>query len=46
MGLRASADGSAPGFPVIVFGGRHADVPIATETGVALGRLIGDRALA
>jgi hypothetical protein len=45
-GLRASADGSAPGFPVIVFGGRHADVPIAAETGGALGRLIADRALA
>jgi DNA helicase HerA-like ATPase len=28
-GLRASADGSAPGYPVVVFGGRHADVPIA-----------------
>ena len=25
-GLRASADGSAPGYPVIVFGGKHADV--------------------
>ena len=37
-GLRASADGSAPGYPVIVFGGRHADVPITAESGVALGR--------
>jgi hypothetical protein len=45
-GLRAGADGSAPGFPVIVFGGRHADVPIAAETGGALGRLIAGRALA
>ena len=32
-GLRASADGTAPGYPVIVFGGRHADVPITTESG-------------
>jgi len=31
-GLRASGDGSAPGFPVIVFGGRYADVPITAET--------------
>jgi hypothetical protein len=45
-GLRAGADGSAPGFPVIVFGGQHADVPIAAETGGALGRLIAGRALA
>ncbi len=45
-GLRAGADGSAPGFPVVVFGGRHADVPIAAETGGALGRLIAGRALA
>jgi hypothetical protein len=45
-GLRAGADGSASGFPVIVFGGHHADVPIAAETGGALGRLIAGRALA
>ena len=32
-GLRASADGTAPGYPVIVFGGRHADVPITAEMG-------------
>ena len=45
-GLRASADGSAPGYPVIVFGGRHADVPITAESGAALGRLIVAEALA
>ena len=45
-GLRAGADGSAPGFPVIVFGGHHADVPITAETGGALGRLIAGQALA
>jgi DNA helicase HerA-like ATPase len=45
-GLRASADGSAPGYPVVVFGGRHADVPITAEIGAALGRLIGSQALA
>lgn len=44
--LRASADGSAPGYPVVVFGGRHADVPITAETGAALGRLIATEALA
>jgi hypothetical protein len=34
-GLRASADGSAPGYPVVVFGGRHADVPITADTAAA-----------
>jgi hypothetical protein len=45
-GLRASADGTAPGYPVIVFGGRHADVPLTAEMGGALGRLIASHALA
>jgi hypothetical protein len=43
--LRASADGSAAGYPVVVFGGRHADVPITAEMGPALGRLIAVRRL-
>jgi len=45
-GLRASADGAAPGYPVVVFGGRHADVAITPEMGAALGRLIAGQALA
>ena len=45
-GLRASADGAAPGYPVVVFGGRHADVPITAEMGAPLGRLIAGQALA
>jgi uncharacterized protein len=44
-GLRASADGSAPGYPVVVFGGRHADVPTTSDMGAALGRLIAREAL-
>ena len=44
-GLRASADGSAPGYPVIVFGGRHVDVPISAEMGAALGQIIAREAL-
>jgi hypothetical protein len=44
-GLRASADGSAAGYPVVVFGGRHADVPITAEMGAALGRMIATEAL-
>ena len=45
-GLRASGDGNAAGFPVVVFGGRHADVPITAEMGSALGRLIATEVLA
>ena len=45
-GLRASADGATPGYPVIVFGGRHGDVAITAEMGAALGRLIAGQALA
>jgi hypothetical protein len=40
-GLRSSADGITPGFPVIVFGGRHADVPLDEGMGAALGRVVG-----
>jgi Cdc6-like AAA superfamily ATPase len=45
-GLRASADGSEAGYPVVVFGGKHADVPITAEIGAALGRLIASEVLA
>jgi hypothetical protein len=45
-GLRASADGGEAGYPVVVFGGKHADVPITGEMGTALGRLVAGEALA
>jgi hypothetical protein len=45
-GLRAGADGATPGYPVVVFGGRHADVALDESMGAALGRLIGTRPLA
>jgi hypothetical protein len=45
VGLRASADGGAPGYPVVVFGGRLADVPITSDMGAALGRIIAGEAL-
>ena len=44
-GLRASADGGAPGYPVVVFGGRHADVQITSDMGAALGPMIAREAL-
>jgi len=46
-GLRLTADGTIPStFPLVVFGGRHADVALDPGMGMALGTLIGTRALA
>ena len=46
-GLRLGPDGAAPsGYPVVVFGGRHADVALDESMGAALGRLVGTRPLA
>src|SRR5690606_20879908 len=39
-GLRSSADGKSPGFPILVCGGTHGDVPISRSSGVALGRFV------
>jgi len=45
--LRAGADGrDAGGYPVVVFGGRHADIPLDDGMGAALGRLLGMQPLA
>jgi len=46
-GLRLTADGTTPApDPVVVFGGRHADIALAPGQGAALGRLVATRALA
>jgi len=46
-GLRAGADGAAAsGYPVVVFGGRHADVALDEGMGAALGHLVGTHPLA
>ena len=45
-GLRAAADGTASAYPVVVFGGRHADIAIEEGMGAALGRLVGTHPLA
>jgi len=46
-GLRAGADGSAAsGYPVVVFGGRHADMALDEGMGAALGHLVGTHPLA
>jgi len=39
-GLKASADGEGEGYPVAVFGGEHADMPLTHTMGEPLARLI------
>lgn len=39
-GLRSSASGKSAGYPVVVFGGEHADVPIDGHSGGPVGELI------
>lgn len=41
-GLRASADGKGPGFPIIVFGGEHGDVPLDPAAGEVLAIAIAE----
>jgi len=45
-GLGKGADGATPPFPVVVFGGTHADVPLDPSMGAALGRLVGAQPIA
>jgi ribosome-binding protein aMBF1 (putative translation factor) len=39
-GLKSGADGNAPGFPIPVFGGPHADIPLNDAAGPIIGELI------
>lgn len=38
-GLKASADGKKAGYPVVIFGGEHADVPLNSKSGAAVAEL-------
>lgn len=40
-GLRSSATGKSAGFPVVIFGGSHADLPLGSAHGEALAEIIG-----
>jgi hypothetical protein len=44
-GLKSTADGQRAGFPVAIFGGMHADVPIAEGSGEALAKIIATKNL-
>lgn len=39
-GLRSSADGSAPGLPVVIFGGEHGDVPLTADMGARIAEIL------
>ena len=41
-GLRSSADGQSDGFPVIIIGGSHADVPLDEHSGKIIADLVVD----
>ena len=41
-GLRASADGKAAGYPVIIIGGSHGDVPLEPTAGKVIADLVVD----
>lgn len=44
-GLRAHADGEAEGLPVVVFGGRHGDLPLDAESGAAIADFVLEEGL-
>lgn len=39
-GLRMSADGKSSGFPIVIFGGEHADVPLNAHAGAQVAELV------
>ena len=41
-GLRSSADGKRDGFPVVIIGGSHADVPLTEHSGKVIADLVVD----
>jgi hypothetical protein len=44
-GLRSSADGQGAGLPIVVFGGRHADVPLEPTGGALIADLVLEHGL-
>lgn len=39
-GLKSSADGKSEGYPFIIFGGNHSDVPLVAESGKTLAEFV------
>lgn len=44
-GLRSSADGTSPGLPIPIFGGKHGDVPLERGAGELIADLIVEKRL-
>jgi hypothetical protein len=42
-GLRSSRDGSGPGFPILVLGGDHGDMPLPALGGAAVAKLLAEQ---
>lgn len=42
-GIRSSRDGSGPGLPVLVLGGRHGDLPLEASAGALIAELVVGR---
>lgn len=39
-GIKASADGKSAGYPLVIFGGEHGDVPLNARSGAAVAELV------
>lgn len=44
-GLRSSADGTSPGLPIPIFGGKHGDVPLERGSGELIADLVVEKRL-
>jgi len=44
-GLRASADGTRPGLPIVILGGDHGDVPLEVTAGQVIADLVVDEGI-
>jgi hypothetical protein len=42
-GIRSNAAGDGPGYPVVVFGGEHGDIPIGDRSGERVAEIVGSR---
>lgn len=39
-GIRSSGDGKSPGYPIVILGGEHADVPLEVNAGEIVAKLV------
>lgn len=39
-GIRSSADGKSPGFPIVILGGEHGDAPLEVNSGEVVAKLV------